>query len=82
MLARTHWPGSGEAWRQHAGQCLTDMRHAPGAAEAKQRNICPDDLPKSRIDLMAVDFRSRHEHQWSSGRIHCCHRCDPGSIPG
>ena len=21
-------------------------------------------------------------HQWSSGRIHCCHRCDPGSIPG
>ena len=23
-----------------------------------------------------------HWHQWSSGRIHCCHRCDPGSIPG
>ena len=22
------------------------------------------------------------EHQWSSGRIHRCHRCDPGSIPG
>ena len=21
-------------------------------------------------------------HQWSSGRIHRCHRCDPGSIPG
>jgi hypothetical protein len=25
---------------------------------------------------------SRAEHQWSSGRIHRCHRCDPGSIPG
>ena len=22
------------------------------------------------------------EHQWSSGRIHRRHRCDPGSIPG
>ena len=22
------------------------------------------------------------QHQWSSGRIHRCHRCDPGSIPG
>ena len=21
-------------------------------------------------------------HQWSSGRIQRCHRCDPGSIPG
>ena len=21
-------------------------------------------------------------HQWSNGRIHRCHRCDPGSIPG
>ena len=26
---------------------------------------------------------SKHsEHQWSSGRMHRCHRCDPGSIPG
>ena len=22
------------------------------------------------------------QHQWSSGRIHRCHRCGPGSIPG
>jgi hypothetical protein len=22
------------------------------------------------------------QHHWSSGRIHRCHRCDPGSIPG
>ena len=22
------------------------------------------------------------EHQWSSGRTHRCHRCDPGSNPG
>ena len=25
---------------------------------------------------------NRLKHQWSSGRIHRCHRCDPGSIPG
>ena len=27
-------------------------------------------------------FPAVHMHQWSSGRIHRCHRCDPGSIPG
>ena len=27
-------------------------------------------------------FLEWHWHQWSSGRIHRCHRCDPGSIPG
>ena len=26
--------------------------------------------------------RFTHLQQWSSGRIHRCHRCDPGSIPG
>ena len=26
--------------------------------------------------------KSGRQHQWSSGRIHRCHRCDPGSIPG
>ena len=26
--------------------------------------------------------QNSHKHQWSSGRIHRCHRCDPGSIPG
>ena len=26
--------------------------------------------------------RMRYGHQWSSGRIHRCHGCDPGSIPG
>ena len=25
---------------------------------------------------------AQQKHQWSSGRIHRCHRCDPGSIPG
>ena len=29
--------------------------------------------PQARADI---------KHQWSSGRIHRCHRCDPGSIPG
>jgi hypothetical protein len=31
---------------------------------------------------MGVCDKQKHEHQWSSGRIHRCHRCDPGSIPG
>ena len=29
----------------------------------------------------ALDAR-RTQRQWSRGRIHRCHRCDPGSIPG
>ncbi len=28
------------------------------------------------------DGNACQKHQWSSGRIHRCHRCDPGSIPG
>ena len=48
-------------------------RRAAGAGEssqgAGQRSCCP--------------CRNEHQqHQWSSGRIHRCHRCDPGSIPG
>ena len=35
------------------------------------------DTPIDLFRLMKVN-----EHQWSSGRIHRCHRCDPGSIPG
>ena len=27
-------------------------------------------------------YRGPQLHRWSSGRIHRCHRCDPGSIPG
>ena len=29
-----------------------------------------------------ANVKRTHQHQWSSGRIHRCHRCDPGSIPG
>ncbi len=29
-----------------------------------------------------VASKCLYQHQWSSGRIHRCHRCDPGSIPG
>ena len=28
-----------------------------------------------------ANVKRTHQHQWSSGRIHRCHRCDPGSIP-
>ena len=31
---------------------------------------------------LSVGPTSKSEQQWSSGRIHRCHRCDPGSIPG
>ena len=26
-----------------------------------------------------ANVKRTHQHQWSSGRIHRCHRCDPGS---
>ena len=33
----------------------------------------------SRIGFSTLRMQ---RHQWSSGRIHRCHPCDPGSIPG
>ena len=36
---------------------------------------------RTRMPLGQQDSRIT-KHQWSSGRIHRCHRCDPGSIPG
>ena len=42
-------------------------------------HLCPNKVaPKHG----SIDKATVHQHQWSSGRIHCCHRCDPGSIPG
>ena len=35
-----------------------------------------------QLEWIPSDSQMGHEHQWSSGRIHRCHRCDPGSIPG
>ena len=32
--------------------------------------------------IYALRSYMQHLHQWSSGRIHRRHRCDPGSIPG
>ena len=29
-----------------------------------------------------ANVKRAYQHQWSSGRIHRFHRCDPGSIPG
>ena len=48
------------------------------------------DLPRSTLWPIrkettaepAVVYNHISKHQWSSGRIHRCHRCDPGSIPG
>ena len=39
---------------------------------------------KRRTNASYVHDGALHivRHQWSSGRIHRCHRCDPGSIPG
>ena len=38
---------------------------------------------KKFLFARAIEKRpSRYVHQWFSGRIHRCHRCDPGSIPG
>ena len=44
-------------------------------------------LTKVDINLAGKCFimmltTSIETHPWSSGRIHRCHRCDPGAIPG
>ena len=36
----------------------------------------------SHNDRLLLPAGIEQEHQWSSGRIQRCHRCDPGSIPG
>ena len=32
--------------------------------------------------VLCACYMLSQQHQWSSGRIHRCHRCDLGSIPG
>ena len=46
-----------------------------------------DAYPRLRVYLTSLSRMTyvhfeMQKHQWSSGRIHRCHRCDPGSIPG
>ena len=41
-----------------------------------------NDSPHISFPWNAIETPSKHQHRWSSGRIHRCHRCDPGSIPG
>ena len=57
---------------------LLPRRVAPTglAASALLRNCMP------RLKSMAPCSKMQQQHQWSSGRIHRCHRCDPGPIPG
>ena len=51
-------------------------------AEASARCMLEDPPRKTHADQQKVEASRFHQHQWSSGRIHRCHRCDPGSIPG
>ena len=50
-----------------------------GGAVVSPSNDSPS---KRRHTFDALRSIRHHSHQWSSGRIHRCHRCDPGSIPG
>ena len=52
---------------------LNPLGHGPRAPHP------PGQSPDSGLFDVA---RSVARHQWSSGRIHRCHQCDPGSIPG
>ena len=38
--------------------------------------------PAAAVRWWLCTFLGHQMHWWSSGRIHRCHRCDPGSIPG
>ena len=48
---------------------------APGGAAGNA-------FPRRAQGVCAGWVTGAQRHQWSSGRIHRCHRCDPGSISG
>ena len=72
--------GSGRAAERHcAGACAGKMKK--GNMRMDCQEIGAHWFPLRRhMELGAGRFFQ--QHQWSSGRIHRCHRCDPGSIPG
>ena len=44
-----------------------------------------ESMPKlegKNLQKPSLSLRLSQKLQWSSGRIHRCHRCDPGLIPG
>ena len=43
--------------------------------------VSPFELGATQYQSIMCKKISVQLHQWSSGRIHRCHRCDPGSIP-
>ena len=82
----------------HAGLgCVEKWREGSGCQSPPWPGLQPHAYAVRREDSAALDGKHlshrRHRsptqprrflpaHQWSSGRIHRCHRCDPGSIPG
>ena len=49
---------------------------------ARIAGLAPQVLPSSPPVAARGPRTCLTKHQLSSGRIHRCHRCDPGSIPG
>lgn len=68
MLWGPHW----RPWARPEVCALRPRRQAPEAAWWRT-GLLPQMLATRGMPA---------EHQWSSGRIHRCHRCDPCSIPG
>ena len=63
----------------HSGPPACDF----GVVFAGAGSLCIDAVVRSgRCATHLAVVAMVRRHQWSSGRIHRCHRCDPGSIPG
>ena len=73
--------------RQQPGVCPLLGGHDSARVMAKDTNANTQsaDCPCLTSDLLfacKMSCKHQHQHQWSSGRKHRCHRCDPGSTPG
>ena len=59
------------------------LRHIPQRPKRCTASGCRHAPPGGLdVDNSWPSSKMLQGHQWSSGRIHRCHRCDPGSIPG
>ena len=60
---------------------MSTNRRAGGEGHPAHTAITTRSGASQHVGLL-LRASNEEEHQWSSGRIHCRHRCDPGSIPG
>ena len=75
LLRNQRWRMLGTRWDR-----WSVWKKSFGCAQRLPRHVSFDVL--LRLSLVFCPRLGKHEHQWSRGRRHRCHRCGPGSIPG